>query len=92
MWGSSIVGFGRYHYQYESGREGDTCLVGFSSRKSAITIYGLHAAANAEKLLARLGKHKTGKGCVYINALADVDVTVLAKLVASAAQKKGREG
>ena len=93
MWGSSIVGFGSYHYKYESGREGDACLVGFSSRKGAITIYGLHAAADAEKLLARLGKHKTGKGCVYINTLADVDVTILSKLVASAAaQKKGREG
>jgi hypothetical protein len=93
MWGSSIVGFGSYHYKYESGREGDACLVGFSSRKGAITIYGLHAAADAEKLLARLGKHKTGKGCVYINTLADVDMTVLAKLVASAAaQKKGRAG
>ncbi len=93
MWGSSIVGFGSYHYKYESGREGDACLVGFSSRKSAITIYGLHAAPGAEKLLSRLGKHKAGKGCVYIDALADVDMTVLAKLVASAAaQKKGRAG
>jgi len=88
MWGSSIVGFGSYHYKYESGREGDACLVGFSSRKGAITIYGLHASPDAEKLLARLGKHKTGKGCVYINALADVDATVLAKLVASAAARK----
>ena len=93
MWGSSIVGFGSYHYKYESGREGDACLVGFSSQKGAVAIYGLHAAADAEKLLARLGKHKTGKGCVYINTLADVDMTVLAKLVASAAaQKKSRAG
>lgn len=95
MWGSSIVGFGSYHYKYESGREGDACLVGFSSRQGAITIYGLHAAADAEKLLARLGKHKAGKGCVYIGTLADVDMTVLAKLVASAAaqkQKKSRDG
>jgi Domain of unknown function (DU1801) len=93
MWGSSIVGFGSYHYKYESGRAGDACLVGFSSRKGAITIYGLHAAEDAEKLLARLGKHKAGKGCVYIKTLADVDMTVLAKLVASAAaQKKGRDG
>ena len=93
MWGSSIVGFGSYHYKYESGREGDACLVGFSSRKGAITIYGLHASPDAEKLLARLGKHKTAKGCVYINALADVDAAVLAKLVASAAaRKKGAHG
>lgn len=91
MWGLSIVGFGSYHYKYESGREGDACLVGFSSRKGAITIYGLHAAPDAEKLLARLGKHKTGKGCVYINTLADVDSTVLAKLVASAAAAKGEQ-
>ncbi len=91
MWGSSIVGFGSYHYRYDSGREGDACLVGFASRKGDISIYGLHAAADAAKLLARLGKHKTGKGCVYIKALADVDVKVLARLVADAASAKKRQ-
>jgi len=91
MWGSSIVGFGTYHYKYESGREGDSCLVGFSSRRSDISVYGLHAAVDAAKLLARLGKHKTGKGCVYIKTLADVDQRVLATLVARAAAEKKRQ-
>jgi len=90
MWGSSIVGFGSYHYRYESGREGESCLVGFSSRKGDISVYGLHAAADAEKLLARLGRHRAGKGCVYIRTLADVDLEVLAKLVAGAAAEKAR--
>ena len=91
MWGSSIVGFGSYHYTYESGREGDACVVGFSSRKGDISVYGLNAAVDAEDLLAALGKHKTGKGCLYIKTLADVDLKVLAKLVASAAaEKKGQ--
>jgi hypothetical protein len=91
MWGSSIVGFGSYHYRYESGREGDACLVGFSSRKGDISVYGLNAAVDAEKLFATLGKHKAGKGCVYIKTLADVDLKVLAKLVASAAAEKSRQ-
>jgi len=91
MWGSSIVGFGTYHYRYESGREGDSCLVGFSSRKGDVSVYGLHAALDAEQLLARLGKHKAGKGCVYIKSLADVNVKVLEKLVASAAAEKKRQ-
>ena len=91
MWGSSIVGFGSYHYKYESGREGDSCLVGFSSRKGEISIYGLNAAVDAKELLARLGKHRAGKGCVYIKTLADVDLKVLARLVASAAAEKQRQ-
>jgi hypothetical protein len=91
MWGSSIVGFGSYHYRYESGREGDSCLVGFSSRKGEISIYGLHSAVTADKLLAKLGKHNAGKGCVYIKTLVDVDLTVLAQLVASAAAEKKRQ-
>jgi hypothetical protein len=88
MWGPSIVGFGRYHYRYESGREGDMCLVGFSSRKGDISVYGLHSAVNADELLAKLGKHKAGKGCVYIKTLVDVNLNVLAQLVASAAAEK----
>ena len=91
MWGSSIVGFGNYHYRYESGREGDFCLVGFSSRKGDISVYGLHAAAKANELLAKLGKHKAGKGCVYLKSLANLDLKVLAKLVASAAAEKKRQ-
>jgi hypothetical protein len=90
MWGASIVGFGSYHYRYDSGREGDTCVVGFSSRKGDITMYGLRAAEGAAELLAKLGKHKAGKGCVYIKRLSDVDLKVLQKLVAAAAARKGR--
>ena len=91
MRGSSIVGFGSYHYKYESGREGDTCLVGFSPRKSEISVYGLRAAPNAEELLARLGPHKAGKGCVYIKTLGNVDLKVLEQLVASAAAETKRQ-
>ena len=91
MWGSSIVGFGSYHYRYESGREGDMCLVGFSSRKGDISVYGLHSAVNADGLLGKLGKHKAGKGCVYIKTLVDVDLKVLEQLVASAAAEKKRQ-
>ena len=91
MWGSSIVGFGSYHYKYESGREGDMCLVGFSSRKGDISVYGLHSAVNADGLLGKLGKHKAGKGCVYIKTLVDVDLKVLEQLVASAAAEKKRQ-
>jgi len=90
MWGPGIVGFGSYHYVYDSGREGDMCLVGFSSRKGDISLYGLRSAAGAEKLLPKLGKHKAGKGCVYIRTLADVDLEVLEKLVAGAAEEKKR--
>jgi hypothetical protein len=91
MWGTSIDGFGSYHYKYESGREGDMCLVGFSSRKGDISVYGLHAAHDAEQLLTKLGRHKAGKGCVYIRALADVDLKILATLVANAATEKKRQ-
>jgi hypothetical protein len=91
MWGSSIVGFGSCHYKYESGREGDMCLVGFSSRKGEISVYGLHAAPKAEELLTRLGSHKAGKGCVYIKTLAGLDLKVLEQLVGSAAAEKKRQ-
>jgi hypothetical protein len=91
MWGASIVGFGSYHYKYESGREGDTCIVGFSSRKGDISVYGLNAAPSLEALLAKLGKHKAGKGCLYIKTLDDVDLKVLEKLVADAVAAKNRE-
>jgi len=84
MWGSSIVGFGTHHYKYDSGREGDICLVGFASRKNEIAIYGLRSAPQAEELIAKLGKHKSGKGCVYVRSLRDIDLVVLEKLVAAA--------
>jgi hypothetical protein len=91
MWGASIVGFGKYHYKYESGHEGSTCLVGFASRKQEIVIYGLQVATEFESLLATLGKHKTGKGCLYIKRLSDVNLEVLAKLVQQAAASTKRQ-
>lgn len=84
MWGSSIVGFGRYHYVYESGREGDWMRIGFSPRKASLSLYGLLSAPESDELLERLGKHKTGKGCLYINKLDDVDMDVLRELIAAA--------
>jgi hypothetical protein len=85
LWGPSIIGFGSYHYQYETGREGDMPVVGFSPRKPATVLYGLHAAPDAEEMLAKLGKHATGKGCVYIKKLADVDQKTLAALIKKSA-------
>jgi len=81
MWGTSIVGFGSYHYKYESGREGDSCLTGFSSRKDAISIYLVSGADGSERLLSKLGKHKMGKGCLYLRKLSDVDLKVLEQLI-----------
>jgi hypothetical protein len=81
MWGPSIIGFGTYHYKYESGREGDTVLVGFSPRKPATVLYGVMGFESAESLLAKLGKHTTGKGCLYIKKLSDVDRKVLQQLI-----------
>ena len=81
MWGNSIVGFGSYHYKYESGREGDSCLTGFSSRKGDISIYLTASFPGIEELFAQLGKHKLGKACLYIRKLSDVDLDVLVKLV-----------
>jgi hypothetical protein len=80
MWGSAIIGFGSYHYKYASGHEGDAPIVGFSPRKSAISLY-LGTFDGREELLSQLGKHKTGKGCIYINKLANIDTVVLRKMV-----------
>src|SRR5437868_14679308 len=77
MWGPSIVGFGRYHYRYESGREGEMCRIGFSPRKGQTVLYVMGAVANDPGLEKRLGKCKTGKGCLYIKRLSDVDMKVL---------------
>ena len=89
MWGASIVGFGSYHYKYESGREGDSCLTGFSSRKSDITLYLVASFPGQEELLTKLGKHKRGKGCLYIRQLSDVNPKVLEQLiVGSVAERK----
>ncbi|XHS76885.1 DUF1801 domain-containing protein [Burkholderiaceae bacterium UC74_6] len=82
MWGTAIVGFGSRHYRYESGREGDTCLVGFASRKGDISVYGTGSAPDRDALLVQLGKHKTGKGCLYIRKLSDIDAKILERLVA----------
>ena len=80
LWGASIIGFGSYHYKYESGREGDAPIVGFSPRKEAIVLY-LSQFEGREQLLEKLGKHKTGKGCIYLKKLEDVDAEVLKKLI-----------
>lgn len=80
MWGPSIVGFGVHRYRYRSGREREICRVGFSPRKGKTVLYGLGLQANAD-LLARLGKHATGKGCLYLNRLADIDLAALEELV-----------
>jgi hypothetical protein len=90
MWGTSIVGFGSYHYKYETGREGDSCLVGFSSRKGDISVYLLASFAGRAELLARLGKHKTGGGCLYIRRLGDVDLQILEQLVVGAVAERQR--
>jgi hypothetical protein len=84
MWGSSIVGFDRYHYTYESGREGDMPVLGFAPRKAANVLYGAIGFAGAEPLLAKLGRHTTGKGCLYLKRLADVDPRVLETLLKQA--------
>jgi len=91
MWGASIIGFGTYHYTHESGREGDTVLVGFSPRKPAMVLYGVTGTKSAKALLAKLGKHTTGKGCLYIKKLSDVDQEVLEELIVRAvAEKRAR--
>jgi len=83
MWGSSIVGFGNYHYKYESGNEGDTCITGFSPRKQNLTLYIMPGFERYEELMKKLGKYKTGISCLYIKKLEDVDMKVLKELVAS---------
>ena len=81
MWGPSIVGFGEYHYVYESGHEGDTCLTGFSPRKAALTIYFYAGFAQDAALLKKLGKCKTSKGCLYVKKLADIDLAILRQMI-----------
>ncbi len=93
MWGPSIVGFDSYHYRYASGREGDMCVTGFSSRKPDISVY-LHCDSEVRTaLLARLGRHRMGAGCLYLRRLSDVDLDVLEQLVVeSVAECKRRYG
>lgn len=82
MWGESIVGFGRYHYKYESGREGDWFLTGFSPRKQNLTLYIMAGFDQYDDLMDRLGKYRTGKSCLYVKSLDQIDQTVLRELVA----------
>lgn len=81
LWGSSIIGYGRYHYRYDSGREGDFLATGFSPRKANLTIYIMPGYADFSSILSRLGKHKIGKSCLYVNKLADINVATLEELI-----------
>lgn len=90
LWGGSIVGFGSYHYRYESGHQGEACVVGFSSRKDSISLYLLAGFDGAAALLQQLGKHKTGKACLYIKRLADVQPAVLEQLIQSSIDETRR--
>ncbi|WP_369899650.1 DUF1801 domain-containing protein [Bacillus manliponensis] len=81
MWGPSIIGFGSYHYKYASGHEGDAPLVGFSPRKAKISLYFAPGDPHREELLKSFGKHTSGKACIYINKIADIDVDVLKELI-----------
>lgn len=93
MWGDSIVGFGRYHYTYASGREGDWFVTGFSPRKQALTLYLSYEYAETDHpLLDRLGKYKTGKACLYIKKLADVDLDVLKQLIQQTVAQAAQDG
>lgn len=87
MWGPSMVGFGSYRYRYASGREGDWMLVGFSPRKANLVFYLFGCDEGRDDLLARLGKHKAGKGCVYVNRLSDVDTDVLKEMAISSVEQ-----
>jgi len=91
IWGSAIIGFGTYHYVYESGREGDMVVIGFSPRKQNISIYLMGGLNNVEDELSKLGKYKTGKGCLYIKSLRDVNEEVLKKVFAKAYKEAQRK-
>ncbi len=90
MWGDSIVGFGSYHYMYASGREGDWFLTGFSPRKQSLTLYIMSGFKRYDALLLKLGNHKTGKSCLYIKRLADVDLQVLKELIQQSVKHTAR--
>lgn len=83
MWGTSIIGFGNYHYKYASGHEGDAPLAGFSPRKDAISLYLYSSFENKDKLLSKFGKHKAGKGCIYIKKMADIDFDILKQMIST---------
>lgn len=87
MWGPSIIGFGTYHYVYASGREGDWMITGFSPRKTALTLYLMSGVEREKELLEKLGKYKTGKSCLYVKRLSDVDKEVLKELIRTSVEK-----
>jgi hypothetical protein len=82
MWGPSIIGFGSYHYKYDSGREGEMCRIGFSPRKGQTVLYLIDGFQSQADLMAKLGKHKTGKSCLYVKRLSDIDEAVLEQMCA----------
>jgi hypothetical protein len=88
IWASSMVGFGNHHYHYPSGREGDVFVIGFAPRKQDLTLYGLMGFDQHEQILSKLGKYKTGKGCLYIKRLEDVDLPTLNTLIQQAFEHK----
>ncbi|PRY76880.1 uncharacterized protein DUF1801 [Yoonia maritima] len=90
MWGPSIIGYGQYHYTYDSGRGGDFLATGFSPRKANLVIYIMPGYTDFSVILGRLGKHKLGKSCLYINKLSDVDIDVLAELIQAGLDDLGR--
>ncbi len=90
MWGPTIVGYGEYHYKYDSGREGDFLATGFSPRKGSLSLYIMPGYQDYSEIMGRLGKHKTGKSCLYINKLADVDLSVLEELVRRGLEDLGK--
>jgi len=90
MWGTSIVGFGTYHYRYASGREGDFMRVGFAPRKQNLVVYIMPGFSSYDALLAKLGKHRTGKSCLYVNKLDDVDLGVLEELIRDSMEEMRR--
>lgn len=91
MWGQNIVGFGSYRYRYASGREGEWFLVGFSPRKSSLSLYIMSGVSGYEELLEKLGRHKTGKACLYVDRLEDIDMGVLRRLMEKSVAQKRKE-
>lgn len=92
MWGKAMIGFGDHHYKYESGREGDTFLIGFAPRSKALTIYVMPGFDRYEKQLAKLGKHKVGKGCLYLDTLEGKDLTALESILSDAVKQMKKRG
>ncbi|WP_163400329.1 DUF1801 domain-containing protein [Flavobacterium fluviatile] len=87
MWGPGIIGFGNYHYKYESGHEGNAPLAGFSPRKDAISLYLNSSFENKEELLSKFGKHKAGKGCIYIKKLTDINLEILKTMISTSVKE-----